>query len=384
MKLNENILVPLYYQLKQIIKEKILSGEWKVNERIPSESELCDEYRISRETVRHAIMELVREGMLHRKQGKGTFVKNPEESQKAGNVRGKAIGLVIPYMRQGGPEIVSGVENMVHSRGYHLNLSNTNSSLTEEKSRIEWLIESGIKGLVIYTLQHKDDYEILVKMKETHFPFVLVDRYVREFESDYVVSDNFKGSYEATKHLINLGHKRIAFISNPALSYITSVGDRFLGYKKALEEYNINFDPRLVFICQSKIGVKYPKLGENTNFTEVKRNIAQTLLSLPHPPTAAFVIHDFLALELYKHCKQIGLKVGKDLAIVSFDDTEIATHLAVPLTSVRQSFYDMGEIAAKTLIDKIEGRDNKVKKVILPVKLMVRQSCGTKKKLKLS
>lgn len=383
MKLDENILVPLYYQLKQIIKEKILTGEWKTNQRIPSETELCSQYEISRGTVRQALMELVREGILYRKQGKGTFVRNPEESPKTENAnKGKTIGLVLPYMRHGGPEIVLGIENMAHSRGYHLNLSNTNSSLTEEKSRIEWLMESGIKGLIIYTLQHRDDYESLAKTKEVHFPFVLIDRYVRDFEADYIVSDNFKGGYQATKHLINLGHKRIAFISNPALGYITSVSDRFSGYKRALEECNIEFDPTLVFIYQSKIGVKYPKLGENRNFTEVKRNIAEALLSSPYPPTAAFVIHDFLALELYEHCKQIGLKVGKDLAVVSFDDTEIATHLAVPLTSVRQSFYNMGETAAEILINKIEGRDEELKKVTLPVRLMVRQSCGTRKKLK--
>lgn len=358
----------LYAQLIAHFREQILGGSLPPGSRLPTELDLAEKYTISRGTVRQAMTALVSEGLLERIQGRGTFVRVAPPVKHLSGVEtiGKRIGLLLSYPgSELDLDILRGVEHAAKLRGYQVTFAYTEESAEQQTNDINRLRADGVMGLIIYPLSNITYSAAIWKLDEDRIPFVLVDRYFPDLDTDYVTSDNFSGGYRATEHLIILGYNRISFCySHFGTLTTTSVRDRFEGYRKALEEYGLPYDESLVFEFPRRVkGLPDPY---------------HEFLSRPNRPEAIFASLDNEAANLMKAAQQIGLRIPENLALVGFDNLRFTIHSNPPLTTVAQSCHDMGVQAVDLIIKRIEGMHGPKRHIELPINLVIRESCGVK------
>lgn len=356
----------IYAQLVTHFRADILSGTLPVGSRIPPELELARRNRISRGTVRQALNILVNEGLLERTPGRGTYVRQrphpePFETWPAR----KVIGLMLSQpVFQISIDILVGVEQIAKARGYELSLTYSEESLVQQDRDIARLQANTVSGLIILPLSNPVPGQSLTRLVEKQVPLVLVDRYLPGLDTDYVVSDNVGGAYRATEHLITLGHHRIGFAYSNAVNFqTTSVRDRFIGYRKALEQYNLAYDETLL----------YPDLSLPLSDGP---NDYDRVIQRPNRPQAIFAVNDSVALGLLQAAQRQNLRIPEDLALVGFDDLSFAAYLTPPLTTIVQPRLEIGIRAANLLINRIEGHTGPFQHVELPTNLLVRASCG--------
>jgi GntR family transcriptional regulator, arabinose operon transcriptional repressor len=359
----------LYEQLIQHLRSQILEGSLPAGMRLPSESQLIEDFGVSRGTVRQALSVLADEGLIERIHGSGTYVKARSESgsQPSHNHNGsRNIGLVLCHSNhQLNMEIMVGVERGVKSRGYQLVVTYAEGNTEQQRHNILRLLDNHVAGLIIFPVGDSAEQEGLLQAQAANVPFVLVDRYYADVDSDWVVADNRSGGYRATEHLLVLGHRRIGFVyaSEASSLRITSIGDRWQGYRRALASYGLPYNERLVFQCPTNA-------TENFNY--------DPLLTMPDRPTAVFAINDYEALTVMKAAQRCGLRVPQDLAVVGFDDLSFSPYLMPALTTVTQPFIDMGFRAVNILMDRLDGLYMPRQHIVLPTNLVIRESCGVR------
>jgi DNA-binding LacI/PurR family transcriptional regulator len=350
--------VALYMQLVQQLRAKIESGEWGPGVRVPSETELAREYGISRGTVRQAMVRLHSDGLLERAPGKGTYVASRTP------VSNMLIGVVLPYQSDMlALEILVGSEKAARQEGYHVIFSQTNDDLQIQTQDIQLMRDKGVSGLVIFPATDIPYDETIARLHAEGFPFVLVDRYFPPLDTDYVVVDNFDGGYQATTHLIGLGHRRIGFLSPGSLD-TTSIRDRFKGYRRALADHGLSYNEDLFHL--------YERLMK----TDRDLGSLRHMLREPDRPSAFFAVTDLLALRLLEAAQRECLDVPDDVSIVGFDDIQQASLISVPLTTVAQPRIEIGIRAVDILIERIHGVRSQPAHIVLPTRLVVRLSSG--------
>lgn len=279
--------------------------------------------------------------------------------------RSYTIGLILnsisdPFF----PELAKGVEEYATRSGYSLLLCNTNRDLQAEKQAIDMLRSRGVDGIILATVT-KDDPNIEPLIRD-HFPFVLLNRRSmdRAFENkiDYVVLDNYRGGYRGMKHLYELGHDRIGMITG--LRNTSTAILRTKGALQALADCGLKQDPALV--------------EEGSYRRDKAYEAAKKLLALSHPPTAIFAQDDYMAIGVREALLEEGLRIPEDVALVGFDNTEMASFPGIDLTTISQNQYEMGARGAKILIERVEGEaiSGMVHQIILEARLVIRKSCG--------
>ena len=198
---------------------------------------------------------------------------------------------------------------------------------------------------------------------------MLIDRHLIGYPFDAVLSDNVGGAFTAVTHLIDQGHRRIAFVTTDNLT-TTSVAERLQGYQQALVAAGIADDPGLVF-ARLQVGKTWGddyRVASKDNVALIRRFLARA------DCTAVFALHDHLALEVVEAARALGHRVPQDLAVAGFDDDPLAGALSIPLTTVVQPRERIGRIAAEIMLDRIEGRRTELARVVLPTRLVVRAS----------
>jgi DNA-binding LacI/PurR family transcriptional regulator len=214
-----------------------------------------------------------------------------------------------------------------------------------------------VDGLLLLGRAHMEQTTIAL-LKQEDIPFVVVGRRVESPEVSYVTPDHAAGALAITRHLIDLGHRRIAFTTRPELG-ITS-RDRLASYKQALIEAGIAYDESLVVPTSTEPGHDYAAMN--------------SLLDLPHPPTAVFAIHDTVALECLRAAADRGLQVPEDVAIAGFDDWRASLTSQPPLTTVHPPLPEIGLRATEILLAHVADPNLPPERVTLPVELVIRQS----------
>ncbi|NWQ44369.1 LacI family DNA-binding transcriptional regulator [Bacillus sp. EB106-08-02-XG196] len=269
------------------------------------------------------------------------------------------IGVIVPDIKNPFfPLVMAGIEQKAREKDYFTILSSTNESPIIEEKIVKNFIERGVDGVIITTANENGEH--LKLLQEQNIPIVAVDRSIRSFEVDTVLVDNIKGSYQAVQHLILQGHRKIAIICGPQNT--TPGFERYIGYKKALEDYNIPLDERLVV---------HGDFGEHSGYLATRQ-----LNELDERPTAIFSSNNLMTIGCMKALDELNWKLGDEVAFMGFDDVDIATFLNPKLSVVTRPMNAVGEIAFTFLHERIHFKNDLPKrKYSLPPELIIRQSC---------
>ena len=255
--------------------------------------------------------------------------------------RNRSIGVLLPDMSV--PffgNVLNSLERAFREHGYHMLFSCYGSDHGRERDNLHFLLANGIDGLIYFPedVTATEFYELSANF---HIPVVQIDRFIQGLSSDTVLVNNSDAAYAAVKALINRGHRRIGLISGPKT--VVTAKERQVGYLRALSDHGIPYDDALMILGSNEFATGY--LG------------CESLISLEEPPTAIFTTNYNLTMGLITAAREQGLKIPEDLDIFGFDCADICSMLKPPLPVVHQPEQEMGRLAAKYLIDRLEGFD---------------------------
>src|SRR5262245_1262644 len=275
--------------------------------------------------------------------------------------RSNLIGIVVPdLMNLYFAEVVRAVESIARPAGLQLLICSTDEDATREIGEVEALLQR-TDGLIISSVLAPTETRTYRKLVKDGAKIVLVDRTMRNLQCPAVATDNVQVGRVATQHLISLGHKRIGHLSGDASSVSA---DRLEGYRQALAEHKIRFDESLVCACG---------LLESEGYSAMRSWLAEG-----NVPRAVFAVNDPAAIGAMKAMEEAGVRIGKDIALVGAGNIHYGDMLRVPLTKVSWSRAEMGQHAARLLIELMSGEAHspRSRNVVLPPELIVRNSCG--------
>lgn len=275
--------------------------------------------------------------------------------------RSLSIGVIVPEIANNYfSQAINGIEAAAYDRGYHVVIFQSQESYEREVEKVEHLAARRVDGLMMSLSSQTVDISHLKSLHERGMPLVFFDRIPADIETHKVVADNAVGAFQATKHLLETGRRRIAHItSQPGLS-ITK--ERLSGYVSALESFGVPFDEKLVKYCSYTV-------------EEVEVNL-NALFSLAEPPDAFLTGADRLALGYYAGLKKRNIRIPEDIAFVGFSNLNVAELLNPPMSAVVQPAFQMGHTAAGLLLDLIEKKPKVpvFRTVSLSTELFVRES----------
>jgi LacI family transcriptional regulator len=273
------------------------------------------------------------------------------------------IGLIIPkiintfYVR-----VIELVEKEVHNRNYTLILGNTEEDLEREVNCLRTFSDMRVDGLILASVGRIQEGRIqgeISSYRALNIPIVLIVRRLPNTDLDTVELENREGAYQATRHLIENGHKKIGMISS---SVQTSAGpERIEGYMKALEEFRIPYDSELVHMGGLTLDSGYI--------------ITDKLLRLSKPPSAIFVGSNFQLLGTLRSLKEKNIRIPEDISLICFDDTQWSSFADPPLTVIEPYSEDLCKSAVELIFDRIDGTySGEGRHRVIPTKLVARES----------
>lgn len=258
--------------------------------------------------------------------------------------------------------IARGVEDTASAHGFAVMFCNTDESEEEEARYLRLLIERQVDGVLLVPAGGSDKSLAMLRAHGT--PTVVIDRRVPARRVDSVRSDSEAGAHALTRHLIQLGHRRIAVLSGRR-AVSTSV-DRVAGCRRALEEAGLELDPDLVIYGDYNFGERNQSDGHR---------MAQRVLAVSPRPSAVFAANNFIAFGAIRAIREAGLRVPDDVSVVAFDDLPAEWVMEPFLTVVAQPAYEIGRRAAELMLERLAGtRTVDGEDVILPTELITRRS----------
>lgn len=281
--------------------------------------------------------------------------------------RSKTIGLIIPDISNlFFAEISRKIEDKGFEYGYSVILCNTDDNISKEIKYIDVLQTKQVDGIIFISAGGSES--ILTNPLESDIPVVVADRDSVGFFSDVVLIENRKGGYDATNYLISLNHRKIACISGPSL--ITPSAQRVEGYKTALQDAGIPFEPSFLQMGDFRF--------------ESGNKAMREILKSPDLPTAVFVCNDMMAIGAMRAIKDFGLHIPDDISIVGFDNIPLSNIIFPALTTIAQPMQKMANLILELLVEKIKIKENRKRhkeiepeyqRIVLYTELIVRDSC---------
>jgi LacI family transcriptional regulator len=274
------------------------------------------------------------------------------------------IGLLVPD--NSNPffaEVARMIEDAGFREGYSVILCNSDLSMDKQTAYLDVLLAKRVDGLILVStglISSGGGPDPIQRVLEANVPCVAVDRDLGDLPVDQVLVDNERGGYLAGRHLVELGHERIACIVGP--SDVTPSAGRFAGFEEALAEAS-------------------PKLEPVTNIMSNGRYdggeaAVRELLSLGVSFSALFVFNDLVAIGAHGALRRAGIRVPEDVSIVSFDDVALASAVYPPLTTVAQPIAEIADLSVRLLINRIAEKEAPHARVVLPTTLVERESSG--------
>lgn len=363
---------PLVKMVLSELERRILEGQYPDGRRLPSEREIADEMAVSRITVRSAIAELERLGVVVCSPRCRPLVQGaklvPRPAVKQANRHTFALWLRYGPGDPEGPALQLGVQQALDQDNHRLVLGAPfgDDLVVSEAQFLDRMTEDqDVAGLVLWYLGGEANVPALLRARRAGIPMVFVDRLPPHgFEADFVGIDNHYAADRLVSHLLSKGHRNIALINNQDTA--STVQDRQAGYRMALKRAGVPY--RRDFVLTET----FPE----SNSDDVPANLVSRLLALPERPTAAFCINDRIALSLKAAAENMGLSVPEDLAIVGFDGIERYQPNAF-LTTAHQPFDRIGALAVSLLLRRLElGADAPVIHQVLEAPVVLGPSTG--------
>jgi LacI family transcriptional regulator len=323
--------------------------------------DVAEQARVSVTTVSHVINDTrpvskeLRQRVLQAMNELGYQPNQLARSLRRGQTH--TVGMIIPDSTN--PffaEVARGVEDTSFEQGYSVILCNSDGNLDKELLYTNVLVKKQVDGILFVAAGVST--ERILELQRRNIPLVLIDRDLPEASVDSVLTDNAQAGWAATRHLIELGHTRIACVTGP--SDLTPSADRVIGYREALRQSDLAVDEALIV---------------KGDFQYVSGYQAGThLLALERPPTAVFACNDLMAIGFMSAALQSGLRVPEDLSIVGFDDVRLAAFANPPLTTIAQPKYEMGVVAAELLLERMREPELAARRHVLDTQLLRRGS----------
>ncbi|MGA9671850.1 MAG: LacI family DNA-binding transcriptional regulator [Terracidiphilus sp.] len=274
---------------------------------------------------------------------------------------GRTIGLVVPDLSDFFSSCFHAVQEVAIRHDYQTMVVATGRNVAVEDTQLESIQRHRVAGLLI--VPSGSDAKRLKLLQESGIPIVALDRPVNGLQADAVLAENREGAERGVRHLIEHGHTRISCVGFDSGSY--TVRERIEGYKVAMRDAGLE-----------------PALFTNINNIEAMRALIHRWSTSKDRPTAAFSVKRISSIQLIQALHTYKMRVPEDIALVGFDDFELAEVLGTPLTVVRQSPTEIARAATELLFKKIldsrEGRSSEMQtsKVLFPADLVIRRSCG--------
>ncbi|NCC50686.1 MAG: LacI family transcriptional regulator [Spartobacteria bacterium] len=279
--------------------------------------------------------------------------------------KSETLGIILPkiFFLQGPffSQVLSGIERISVKHGFSILIASATSKTADRHFPFNLTRARRIDGMLIINENRR--IRNLNALKQERVPFVLVNRFIEDTNAPCVAADDIGGGRMAAEHLLRLGHRRIGVVTGS--HRVAATTDRVAGYRQALTAFDVPFDKNLLEAGLFQQGV------------ETGARCADRLLSRATRPTAIFALSDELAMGVMQAAKERGLRVPEDLAVVGYDNVTFSAHLSPPLTTIAQNPYAIGATACQMLVDMLEGRTPDQANVLIPVRLVVRDSCGS-------
>jgi LacI family transcriptional regulator len=273
--------------------------------------------------------------------------------------RTTTIGVVMGFITDElGIRVIHGIQEVTHERGYALLIADTEQDADRKREVLEQFRQREVDGLIIVDSWTGPDIDL---DDENYPPTISVHLRENITQHNCVGMDNFRGGYEATRHLLDRGYRKVACIAGP--ENWPASAERIRGYQKALEEYQFSYDPTLV------------EYGD----WEILAGITATNLLLDRHSDidAIFVLNDLMAVGSIKAAAPRGLLIPQDIALVGYDDRYLNEAISPPLTSFAIPLNQMGQKAAHLMIDGLLRKNTRrVPSINVAGNLVVRASCG--------
>jgi len=369
-RIDKNDPLPRHVQVQRILREMVTTGQLKAGDKIPAELQLAEALGVSKMTVNKALLALTADGLFVREVGRGTFVAESDERIVPGGdfvfVPGDRLRIALSF--------VEGARNILDSDYYG----------TIYRGVVDALGALGLEADLTLTPTAHDDYRTEDRFSPASGRLIIAPRAAgipsiealwAEGKSLIVVgaswpsmgvpsvdSDNIGGSVEAMRHLLDLGHRRIALVY--AEEETANTQDRIVGYRRALSLAGVPTRPEFEVCAEAAW-----RLGEAAAVR------LSDLMCGREPITAIFSAGHFLALEAMNVARTAGRRVPEEMSVVGYDDPLSAQLVYPPLSSVRQPLYEMGRRAAERLVRLMRGEEGRTPvREVLPAQLIARRS----------
>ncbi|MGI6095593.1 MAG: GntR family transcriptional regulator [Lachnospiraceae bacterium] len=351
-----------YYSLMEKLKGDILSGKIKPGEKLPSENELSEAFHISRHTVRKALAILANEGYVMAEHGKGTYCSERMRHLK----QSKNIAVVTTYISDYiFPRLIQGIDRVLTANGYSIMLKNTCNSRSGEAKALEDILTKDIDGLIIepsksqILCKHLNLYAMLEEYK---IPYIFIQGiYPQLQDKPHILMDDCKGGYLITKYLLDIGHRNLVGIFK---ADDMQGKERHTGFVKALQEYNMPYNPERVIWFHTEDRKEKPTL------------MLDMMLKQKMPIDGIVCYNDQIAQSVKKGLQKQRIRIPEDISITGYDNSVISENERINLTTIAHPQEKLGEMAAELLLEqihKVPEEESKVERLIQP-ELIIRES----------
>ncbi|MGN0242639.1 MAG: substrate-binding domain-containing protein [Lachnospiraceae bacterium] len=328
-------------ELEEYYRNQMRLGQVSAGQQLPAETEIAEQFCVSRHTVRQALATLEQEGYIRKVRGKGSFFSGilPQKKQKN-------IAVLTTYISDYiFPSIICGIEQELRERGYNLLLFNSNNQLSVEQECLKRIAENPmIQGVIVEPCQsagNRLEKSFLDMFSSGVKQCLTIHTKYRNYDSACVSVDDEEGGYQQTKYLLDLGHTEIAAVFK--VDDMQGIHRR-AGYLRAMREYG-------VAVREEFLG-EYVSDNQGVYLSDYRKRI----VTAQNRPTALVCYNDKVALRMIDEMRNDGIACPQELSIVGFDDSGLAVSSDVKLTTIRHPKQELGIRAAKCMIDMIEGR----------------------------
>ncbi|OMF52743.1 hypothetical protein BK138_21985 [Paenibacillus rhizosphaerae] len=358
----------LYQMIKDDILARIENHQFEYDKPICTEKSLSEQYGVSRITSKRAIEDLEQAGILYRKRGVGSFVRRiPLSAQPASSVTslpkglapGRTIPVILPFaVNQGGFfRIVEAATARLDGANVHLAIHICEPDPDKMRSLLLRLFAQDVDTLILYPAGNELHLDVLRKFTEQGKQVIILDKPHDIPYLSSVVCDNFGGSYQLTRHLVDYGHRRIAYVSRFSPRDMSSLSARFSGFTKCMNDHGL------------EVVSEYVKFNVTPDYHMLKHIINGFYRS---GVTAIECENDEVAFNVYMCCLGLSIRVPEQMSITGFDNIEWAVTGSAQITTIDQNFSVIGE----TIADLILNGDRRPVITTVPVSLVPRASTG--------